>query len=186
MTHAVVTRFFRHAIGSPKIHSVTVIEDGISSDGRAYIYRKEYDVEWSRSCGYYLFHHSGSGGDTVVTVSGLYHVTGGAAVKEEPAEWVDARDHAPWRGRRTRVIRKRNRTRRMQRPPRMIDLEPGEDVLAWLEREGVEEQAVWCSECHDHIRGDELCKHCWWCDKIGWYSTPSERCGCQTRGACEA
>lgn len=72
----------------------------------------------------------------------------------------------------------------MLRLPRHIDLDPGQDLLAWLECNGVEQDAVWCSECDDHVRGDYLCEHTWWCDKNGWYSTPTERCG-HEREECE-
>jgi len=186
MTRAVVTHFFRPASGRPVIHSVTVIEEKSDNrDGKTYVYRTEYDVEWSRSYGYYLFHQSGGGGGPV-PVSGIYHVSGSVEVKEEPAQWVDARDKPPWRGRRTRMIRKRNRTRRLNLPPKQIQLDADTDILCWLEHNGADVDAVWCSECKDMVRGDYLCQHTWWCDKTGWYSTPDERCACKDGEECYA
>ena len=35
---------------------------------------------------------------------------------------------------------------------------------------------VYCSRCEDDLPSEHLCHHIWWCDKCGWYSSPSERC----------
>ncbi len=167
---AVVSQFFRGKSGYPILNSVTVISEEVSRhDGKTYLARYEYDIEWSRCCDCYLFHKSGSGGSDDVEVSGLYHVTGDVEVKQSPCEWVSSRDREPWRGRATRLVRKLNRTRRLNLPPRHIQLRE--------ELEGIEIEAVWCNECRDWVRGDYLCEHCWWCDKTCWYSTPTERCG---------
>jgi hypothetical protein len=181
---AIVAEFFRPACGCPRLHAMTVVEDFECSDGRVLRSLKTYDIEWCRTYGYYLFNNSGNGGDETVETSGIYHASGPAVVQEKPAQWVDGRDNPPWRGRRTRMIRKRNRTHRLFRLPKHIDLEPGQDLLDWLECEGVQQDAVWCSECADWVRGDYLCQHTWWCEKIGWYSTPSDRCG-HEREECE-
>jgi hypothetical protein len=63
-------------------------------------------------------------------------------------------------------------------------LQPGWDLLDWLEHFAIHGEAVWCSVCHDYYPGEELCKHCWWCDKTGWYSTPDERCKCKDQEEC--
>lgn len=183
---AVVTDFFRAATGSPTVHSMRVLEEGLVHDGsKTYRCWTTYDVDWSEACGCYLYHQSGSGGSEPMVVSGIYHVTGDAVIEERPAEWVDAKDHPPWHSRRTRHVRKRNRTRRLSAPPRFISLEPGQDMLGWMESNGVDVDSVYCSECRSHVRGDYLCDHTWWCEKIGWYSTPSDRCG-HDREECQA
>jgi hypothetical protein len=180
---AVIAEFFRPASGVARLHALTVVEDFGCSDGRVIRSKKTYDVEWSRRYGYYLFHHSGSGGGEIVDIRGIYHASGPAVLKEGPAEWCSGRDKP--HGRETRLIRKRNRTRRLLRLPRHIDLRPGEDLFDWLESEGVEQDAVFCSECDDWVRGDYLCEHTWWCDKVGYYSTPTDPCG-HDREECEA
>lgn len=174
---AIIAMFYRPASGVPRLHALTLVNDYICYDGQIIRSRTEYDVEWSRSYGYYIFHQSGCGGGERVTASGLYYASGPASVNEQSAQWCDSRDKPPWHGRRTRIIRKRNRTRRMARLPRHIDLDPGQDLLAWLEHNGVDQDAVYCSECVDWVRGDHLCEHTWWCDQIGWYSTPGDPCG---------
>lgn len=80
--------------------------------------------------------------------------------------------------------RARNKTRRLRAPPKAFRSETG-DLLNWLEVHGIERDSVWCSECNDSMPDDELCKHCSWCDKIGWYSTPGDRCGCSPEDAAE-
>lgn len=177
----IVAQFYKEPGGRLALNSLTVIE--CKSDhvgGREYIARTEYDVDWSRSYGY-LFHQSGGGGRPPIDVSGVYFTSGAVAIKENPATWCDGRG----RERRTKAIRKRNRTRRLLNLPKAIDLRDGQDLFDWLQDNGINQDAVWCSECRDFVLGDELCKHTWWCEKIGWYSTPADRCG-HERGDCEA
>lgn len=182
---AIVAEFFRAAHGVPRLHALTVIEDYQCADGSVVRSRAQYDVDWCRTYGFYIFDKVGFGGKEVVTAGGLYSASGPAHIKERAPQWVDARDKPPWHGRRTRKIRKRNRTGRLFRLPGHIDLQPGQDLLDWLESEGVQQNSVWCSECNDVVLGDELCQHTWWCEKIGWYSTPSEPCG-HKREECES
>lgn len=185
MDRAIVAEFFRPPHGTTRLHALTVVEDRISREGKAYRSRTQYDVEWSRKLGYYLFHQSGGGGGEQVEIGGIFFTSGPAKVKKKQAQWVDGNDKPPWRSRRTKELRRVNKTRCLPQLPRHIDLieADGGDLLKWLERTSVDVDAVYCSECRDWVRGDHLCKHCWWCDKVGWYSTPAERCNCTTADA---
>ena len=176
MIRAIVAEFHKDSGGRLTLFSL-VTEDGE--------YRRMYDVERSRKYGY-LFHHSGSGGGGPVSVSGIYFTDGDVPVEETPCQLVDPKDRPPWRGKKTRAIRQRNRTRRLRALPKAFKLEPGWDLLDWLQHRAIEEDAVWCSVCRDNLPDSSLCEHCWWCDKTCWYSTPSERCKCENREECAA
>lgn len=182
---AVIAEFFRPACGVPRLHALTVVKDFVCSDGRVLRSQTQYDVEWSRTYGYYLFHQSGSSAGDLVTIGGIYHASGPAVLHEKPSQWVSGRDKPPWRSRATRLVRKRNPMHRLLRLPKHIDIEPSQDLLDWLQSNGVHQDAVWCSECKDWMRGDYLCEHTWWCEKNGGYSTPSEPC-CHSREECES
>lgn len=174
MTRSIVAEFYKDRRGGISLFSVTAVEDH-----GAYLSRTIYDVDHSKEWGY-LFHQSGAGGGDVIPASGIYFVSGNVQVEERPTTVVDPR------GRRTKALRKMNRTRRLLILPKEFAIEPGRDLLDWLQNEAVQEDAVWCSICQDHVRGDYLCCHSWWCHKTGWYSTPSERCKCATREECDA
>jgi hypothetical protein len=73
------------------------------------------------------------------------------------------------------TARKRNKTRRLAMP---IDLDGCVDILHYLECRGIQQEAVWCSTCKDHLPEEELCEHCWWCDTVGDYVTPDEGSVC--------
>jgi hypothetical protein len=163
---AIVAEFYKTAGGRLELFSV-VVEDCE--------YRKTYDVERSRKYGY-IFHMSGAGGADSIPVRGIHHVSGAVEVEEHPADWVDARDKPPWRGRRTRAIRKRNQTRRLRRLPKAFNLGGGQDLLDWLRGHAIEADAVWCSVCRDFFPEDSTCEHVWWCDDKCWWSTPDDRC----------
>lgn len=174
----IIAQFFKRPGGGMLLHGMTVIEEKISPHYGVQIARDYYDVEWSNGCGCYLFDHSGSGGGNRPShVTGLYFISGPARVIEKKSLWCYGGQRPDPAGLRTRAIRKRNRTRRLFNLPKHFDLQPGDDLFDWLQNENIEQDAVWCSECVDYVRGDYLCEHTWWCDKIGWYSTPSERCG---------
>jgi len=166
--HSIVAEFHKDSGGRFELFSLTVIEDR-----GEYLSRSIYDVDHSRKYGY-LFHQSGSGGAGPVPVSGIYFVRGNVDVKESPCTLIN------------RVARKRNHTRKLRVLPKAFDLKPGWDLLDWLQHRAIEQHAVWCSKCRDHVPGEELCEHCWWCDKTGWYSTPSDRCKCKDRDECYA
>lgn len=172
---AIVATFFRAANGVTRMHALTTIEDFDCSDGRVIRSRKYYDVDWSRRSDCYLFHCSGGGGGEPIEVEGLFFTSGPVELLRRPPTWCSSR--GPIEGPATQRIRRRNPTRRMMLLPAHIKPRPGHDLLDWLKWDNIEQDAVFCSECRDMIRGDYLCKHTWWCDKVGWYSTPSDRCG---------
>lgn len=178
---AVVAQFYRAPGGKLEMFWLTALERQVGHDGREYFSLRTYDVDLSKRYGY-IFHMSGFGGDDVV-VDGPYFCSGdGLPVRERPSRlcsWPRRDD-----GQRTRAMRRRNRTQRLVALPRYFDLEPGQDLLDWLEQNGIDGPSVYCSECRDWVLGDELCEHCWWCEKTSWYSTPGERCGCADLVAC--
>lgn len=174
MKRGIVAEFYKSAGGRLMLFSLTVLEEVPAHAGiDTYIGRTGYDVEYSRAYGY-LWNETSGGGDRVVAVSGPYFTSGPVEVKEEPTQLVDARDKPPWKGRRTQAIRKRNRTRRLRKLPKAFVLEPGWDLQDWLEHHAIQQDAVYCSTCRDYFPGDEPCKHCWWCDSVGDYVTPTE------------
>ena len=159
----------------------TVREEIDRHDGLTYLYHDGYDVDWSRDRQSYIFHNSSSG-LTPAEVSGIYFMSGDIPIKEKPCTLVDARDKPPWRGKRTKAIRERNRTRRLAKLPKAFDIAANSNLLEWLQNNGIESDAAYCSICRDYFPTSEewlLCEHIWWCSTDGWWSTPSERCGCK-------
>jgi hypothetical protein len=175
---ATVVEFHKDSGGRFHPFSLTVIEDH-----GAYLYRKIYDVEHSRKYGY-VFHQSGFGGSGPVKVDCPYFTTGTITIEETPCQLVDGKDRPPWRSRKTKAIRARNRPRQLRALPKAFTVEPGQDILDWLEHHAIEGDAVWCATCRDWFPEDSVCDHVWWCDKSCWWSTPSERCGCKSRAKC--
>lgn len=182
----VVAEFFKDGRGIVRANSLTVIRED-----RGRIHKEIWDVDYSRKFGYIL-HMSGAGGEiSAIRVSGIYHVSGNGNPKiaEQEPQWVDSRDSDPFDDKpRTIAVRKRNRTRRLIKLPKAIDLQPEQDMLDWLQSNGIEGDSVWCSICRDFFPGTDdwdLCNHCWWCDKTGNYSTPDERCDCNGREECD-
>lgn len=179
---SIVAQFIIDSGGRFSLWSLTVLEEVQPTFGKSYMDRREYDVETSKEYGY-IFHHCGSGGGRRVLVDSPYLVTGNSlAIRKRPCllmQWPSEPT-----GRRTRAIRKRNKPRQLSTPPKGFDLRPDEDFLDWLQRTSIESDAVYCSECRDFFPEDNTCEHVWWCDKAGWWSTPSEPCG-HERGDCE-
>lgn len=186
----VVAEFFKDSAGRVRINNLTVLQEEMSRhDGKVYTIRQYWDVDYSKKYGY-LFHMSGCGGNGPIEVRGIYFVEGNGKpnIREKDPQWVDARDKPPFEEQlRTQAIRKRNRTRRLAKLPKSIDLREGEDILDWLQSNCIEGDSVWCSICRDCFPGSDdwnLCEHCWWCDEAGNYSTPTERCDCKSREEC--
>jgi hypothetical protein len=175
----IIAEFHKDSGGRLSLWSLTTITEQPLKDGSdgTYLSRDIYDVEKSRRFGY-IYHMSGCGGRGPVPVEGVYFATGGAEIEERPCTLVDPKDSPPWRGKKTLAIRARNKTRRLRALPRSFTPRDGGDLMDWLEVNGIEQDAVWCSECRDCYPSDQLCEHCWWCDKIGCYSTPNDRCKC--------
>jgi hypothetical protein len=187
MNRIIVAEFHKDSRGHLELFSLTAItESKDRGDGKTYVGKEFFDVDYSRRFGY-LFHMSGGGGDPLakVEVRGIYWASPIAKIKEKPTQLVDGNDSPPWKGKKTLAIRKRNRTRRLPNLPQAFKLEPGWDLLNWLENRAINDDAVYCSDCRDYVPGQELCQHCWWCDKTGWYSTPNERCKCKNRDECQ-
>lgn len=185
----IVAEFFKDSGDRVRLNNLTIFQEEVSNyDRKVYVSRQYWDVDYSRQYGY-LFHMSGCGGDGPVEVSGIYHVKGDLEIVEKDPQWVDSRDNPPFEKRaRTKAIRKRNRTRCLSRLPKTFDLSDGEDIFDWLCSNGIEGDSVWCSKCRDCFPGTDdwnLCVHCWWCDKTGDYSTPTERCNCKNRDECQ-
>lgn len=193
----VVGHFWKDSSKRVRLTALTVLQEVNShAAGGVYVSREEWDVDYSKTFGY-LFHNSGGGGDDSIEVSGIYHVSANCIARRllgeplgELRTPVIVEKEPQWVGRDakgTKVIRKRNKTRRIFKLPKTIDLSEGEDLLDWLQTNGIEGDAVWCSTCKDFFPGQDdynLCKHCWWCDKTGNYSTPSDRCTCKDREGC--
>ena len=162
----VVATFFKNARGRLTMDSVVVVDE--------YGCPAFYDVEYSKKYGY-LYHMSGFGGTSVIDVQGLYAATDDVMVRECPSTLADE------------ATRARNATRRLRRLPKHCRprADHGEsDLFDWIEKHGINDDAVWCSTCRDWVPGHSLCKHTWWCDVTGWYSTPDEPCGCESREKC--
>lgn len=181
----IAAEFHKDAGKRLNLFSMTVVSESIHHDGKTYHHVDGYDVDWSKTYGCYVFHNSSSG--IMSPVSGIYFLSGDIKVKEEPCTLVDARDKPPWRGKRTRIIRERNRTRRLRKLPKAFDMEGVDNLLEWLELNGIEAGASYCSECKDWLPedADDLCDHVWWCSKTCLYSTPDERCSCSNREECD-
>ncbi len=180
---SVVAEFHKKSSDRLELFSLIVVED--RGD---YLARTTYDVDYSKQYGY-IFHQSGGGGAGPVPISGIYFVGGAinVKVKESPCQLVSRDDRPPWRGKKTRIIRERNKTRRLRSLPNAFDMKPGWDLLDWLQWRAIQEDAVYCSICRDHVPGDTLCEHVWWCEKAGWYSTDREgQCECKSQDECSA
>ena len=181
---AMVAEFHKNSNGRLELFSLTAFTSHVAQhDGKTYLSRDTYDVDYSREYGY-IFHLSGGGGGHTVEVSGIYFTSGKVKIKEKPCQLVSPADKPPWRSKETRIIRERNKTRRLRKLPKAFRFEPGADILDWLESNAIRDEAVYCSECRDWVPGESLCGHCWWCDKSGMYSTPDERCKCKSRKEC--
>lgn len=180
----IIAEFHKSAGRRLELFSLTTIEEKKGHDGQKYLSRSTYDVDWSRTYGY-VFHESGCGGRDEVDVRGIYWASGGTKVRELPTTLVSSSDKPPWKSKETLAIRKRNRTRRLRKLPKVFRLEAGHDLLGWLERNAIEDETVWCSTCRDRLPARDLCGHCWWCDRSCSYSTPDERCKCKDRTECD-
>jgi hypothetical protein len=184
----IIGEFYKDSGNRLKLNSLTVITETLKAyDGKVHRGRDGYDVEWSRHYGY-MFHNSSGGGAKTVEVSGIYFMSGDVTVEEFPCQFVDHRDRSPFNGKRTKAVRKRNRTRRLPVLPKAFDMDGCANLLEWLEQHAIQSDAVYCSVCRDYYpTSDEwnMCEHIWWCEKTGWWSTPSERCKCKTRELCQ-
>ena len=183
----VAAEFYKDSGGRLELFSLFARTETVSRhDGETYIGSDGYDVEWSKTYQSYIFHNSSSG-LFPPEVSGIYFLWGDMKVKEKPCTLIDSRDKPPWRSKRTKAVRKRNRTRRLAKLPKAFDMDGLGNLLEWLQQNGIESGASWCSECRDWLPENEdvLCDHCWWCTKTATWSTPDERCKCKNREDCD-
>jgi hypothetical protein len=190
LNREVVGMFYKNSSKRVYLDSLVVFQEIKGHDGEIYLRIEQWDVDYSKVFGY-MFHMSGAGGDETIEVSGLYHVTARTVAKRLLGEPLGALE-AP------QIVEKdptyvcakaneRNRTRQLFKLPKAFDLEPGQDLLDWLQDNGIESETVWCSTCRDCFPGDNecaLCEHVWWCDKTCNYSTPDDRCKCKDREEC--
>ena len=185
----VAAEFHKDSGGRLELFSLWTRTEGVSRhDGKTYVGSDGYDVEWSKYHQTYIFHNS-SRGFHEPEVSGIYFLAGDMKVKEKPYTRVDGGDKPPWQSKRTKAIRERNRTRRLAKLPKAFDMSHVENLLEWLQCNGIESDAVYCSTCRDWFPGDsswDCCEHVWWCDKTCDYSTPDERCKCKDRETCDS
>jgi hypothetical protein len=182
----IAAEFHKDSGGRLKLFSLYTRTEAISRhDGKTYYGADGYDVDWSDTYGY-IFHNSSSGFHTP-TVSGIYFLWGDMKVKETPCTLVDARDKPPWRGKRTKAIRERNRTRRLLKLPKAFDMEGVSNLLEWLQQNAIESDTEYCSVCRERFPTQDnnvLCDHVWWCAKTATWSTPDERCKCKNYDEC--
>lgn len=164
-----IATFYRDASGRMEMNSLIVIGGRRYPDTLTF-----YDVDFSRAHGY-IYHMSGAGGRVPPEVSGLYAISGASVEVEEcPCNLADE------------AARLRNTTRRLRRSPLSFKLEAGWDFFDWLEHNAIHGDAVWCRTCRDFLHEGSLCKHTWWCDRTGTYSTPDDRCKCADREECRS
>lgn len=204
LNREVIALFFKDKSKIVRLYSLIVLKEIKKNyEGKTFLSRYEYDVEYSKKFGY-IFNHFGYGGSPIINVSGIYHVTANVVTKrlmgqstgvlvppkivENPPQWVDSRDKAPFDNKpRTKEVRKRNKTRQLFKLPKAFDVKPGEDLLEWLRNNGIESESMWCSTCRDYFPSSnsyDLCEHVWWCENTGTYSTPSDRCKCKNLEEC--
>ena len=180
---AIVAQFHKTAGGRFELWSVTTITEETAKDGsgKTWLSRDVYDVDLSRIYGY-LYHLSGGGGgSSPVPVDCIYFASGDVQIEEQPCTLCE-RSKATGRWL-TREIRARNKTRRLRVLPKAFRMDDG-DLLDWLEVNGIEGDSIYCSECRDSLPESSICEHVWWCEKTGWWSTPSERCDCKNQDEC--
>lgn len=164
----ILAEFFLHEDGRYELRSLYTWSKSLSRRGWGGRL-STYDVDWCRRDGCYLFHMSGTGGKPPLDVSGPYWTPSTRYVREVPCELVHE------------GARQRNKTARLVQIP--VDLQGCEDLLQYLQTHEREETSVFCQTCRDDLPSDDLCAHCWWCDRTEWFSTPQERSrGCR----CEA
>lgn len=176
-----------------ELRSVTVLAPYVFHDQKVGEGIDRYEVELSKTYGY-LYDLSGGGGAGPEPVSGIYWCSPGFPVKEGPTSYCSSNYETGHIDAGTRYIRMRNRTRRLVRLPKEFrkserltwpeyphrgpaKVSAG-DLMDWLERHAINQDAVYCSACDDWLPSEELCAHCWWCESVGWYVTPSEGSVC--------
>lgn len=113
-----------------------------------------YDIEESKSRGYWCYHMSGGGPNLIV---------------DDCEYWVaeDFARHVRGYQRSTGDVAPADLSKRLVELP--LDLQTFIDDM-------VDTDTAYCGTCKDMLPTDDLCSHIWWCDECGWWSIPSERC----------
>lgn len=146
-------------------HSVVTESEERGHDGRLYLCVDQWDFDWCQRDRTLYRHLSGCGGGKEFALYGCtspYQVWAAADVTliqnaVPPGYFAATRLKSP------------------------LKAWPLSKLFDMSEEE--ESGCVYCSECRDHLPGDDsyhLCEHVRWCDRAGWWSTPDERCpaGC--------
>lgn len=183
----ILAEFWCDEDGKLWLNSMSVSEPRVGRTGEAHRSLDHYDVDWCKRDGQYLFHQSGGGGSWPQEARGIYWRTDGFRVKERAAQWCSVGEDGAIDRAATKYTRMRNRTRRLRLLPKefrgakhfeyrfpLKAIVAAGDLLDWLEQNGQQEESVFCGECGDDLPGDDLCVHCWWCEAVGWYVTPTE------------
>lgn len=157
----IIACFFQSANGAYRLNQLYALKDPQAGTlGALFGSIRMYDVDWCNRDQSYLWHMSGCGGTLPIEIDGPYWSRLESDVRQVPSTLCDADS------------RRLNQTRRLAYVP--IDLDDCVDILHYLECNGIQQDAVWCSACEDHLPGEDLCEHCWWCDTAGWYVTPGD------------
>lgn len=117
-----------------------------------------YDFDWSEKDGELYWHKSGDGGDRSV----------------ELGQRVDGTLIRYW-AHPSVVVEDPQNGRRLKRPLRQF---PPTKLFDFPESE-----TEWCSICKSRVSTEPWrpCPHIWWCNEMGWWSTPGERCGASNK-----
>lgn len=160
-----LAEFHLEGDGTYRLFSLTTIERHVARDGKEYLGRTGWDVEWIGGYQQYCYHQSSGGGSLRMEVSGIYwrHPDMLHIVREETARYVGIK------------FRKRNRTRRLRRiPEEILNRDQYEDLMEMLGSEGIDSDTYYCSVCEARLpdREEDYCEHVWWCDTDGMLRGP--------------
>lgn len=129
-----------------RLNSLVTIKERFDSPGKFHM--SYYDVDWSDHDRQYIYNQSGGGSCTFP---------------------MKIEDGPFWVAKRVK-FRNPKKHERVQLPK-----EFNGDPLKYLQTYAHEGQPIYCSVCESYFPDDDHCRHIWWCDDNGWYSTPDER-----------
>jgi len=110
---------------------------------------KLYDFEWSKRCEQHIFQMAGFGGRV----------------------YLEHDDHRWWAADGVEVTLARGGPAPADTRLAEMPAAAQGDIFC----DGMEDDALWCSECEDWQPASEPCAHCWWDEEACEYSTPDER-----------
>lgn len=117
-----------------------------------------YDIEYTKTYGYYCYSLSGSGGNM-----SLWH----------PDAFYLRDDH---------VNQGVCENFSLYSDKRLIEFPLAQEKWDEFLEQLIEGETVYCSECDDRLperAAYRPCEHVWYCDDCSQYSTPDERCECK-------